>query len=317
MYNILTKGVSLKVLVIHNLRSGLRNGAIYDFIRMYAEDGDSFTVRTFAEKTPLASLLEDAADYDFVVASGGDGTISSVSYELRYTDIPILPFPSGTANLLAMNLFEPNEPHALCKVTDEALTLNFDIGELETDTGIKRGFSMMAGCGYDELIMRTATQHKRLLGDVAYFEAAFQNPTPQVSQFTLTIDGSTITSTGIGVIVANFSKMQFDLMVSDENLPRDGMLDVVILKTENAFQLLPVVMAKVFDHSGSLAKKVGGLELYRGKEIRIEADPKMLIQYDGEPTELETPLTIRCLPQATRFVVSQECLDHFSHHDNK
>ena len=76
-------------------------------------------------------------------------------------------------------------------------------------------------------------------------------------------------------------------------------------------------MAKVFDHSGSLAKKVGGLELYRGKEIRIEADPKMLIQYDGEPTELETPLTIRCLPQATRFVVSQECLDHFSHHDNK
>lgn len=75
MYNILAKGVSLKVLVIHNLRSGLRNGAIYDFIRMYAEDGDSFTVRTFGKKTPLTSLLEDAADYDFVVASGGDGTI--------------------------------------------------------------------------------------------------------------------------------------------------------------------------------------------------------------------------------------------------
>lgn len=311
MYSIQTKGVGLKVLVIHNLRSGLRNGAIYDFIRMYAEDGDSFTVRTFGESTPLASLLSDAEDFDFVVASGGDGTISSVSYELRYTDIPILPFPSGTANLLALNLFEPNEPHALCKVTDDALTLDFDLGELETDTGIKRGFSMMAGCGYDELIMRTATEHKRLLGDVAYFGAAFQNATPQVSDFTLTIDGKTIKSTGIGVIVANFSKMQFDLMVSDENLPRDGKLDIVILKTENAFQLLPVVMAKVFDHSGTLAKKVGGLELYRGKEIRIEADPDMLIQYDGEPTDLQTPVTIRCLPRATRFVVSQECLDHF------
>ena len=311
MYSIQTKGVGLKVLVIHNLRSGLRNGAIYDFIRMYAEDGDSFTVRTFGESTPLASLLTDAEDFDFVVASGGDGTISSVSYELRYTDIPILPFPSGTANLLALNLFEPNEPHALCKVTDEALTLDFDLGELETDTGIKRGFSMMAGCGYDELIMRTATEHKRLLGDVAYFGAAFQNATPQVSDFTLTIDDKTIKSTGIGVIVANFSKMQFDLMVSDENLPRDGKLDIIILKTENAFQLLPVVMAKVFDHSGTLAKKVGGLEIYRGKEIRIEADPNMLIQYDGEPTDLQTAVTIRCLPRATRFVVSQECLDHF------
>ena len=307
----------MKVLVIHNLRSGLRNGAIYDFIRMYAEDGDSFTVRTFGSQTPLASLLTDAAEFDFVVASGGDGTISSVAYELRDTDIPILPFPSGTANLLAMNLFEPNEPHALCKVTDEALTLNFDLGELETNEGIKRGFSMMAGCGYDELIMRTATQHKRLLGDVAYFEAAFQNPTPQVSEFTLTIDGETITSSGIGVVVANFSKMQFEVMVSDENLPRDGMLDVVILKTENAFQLLPVVMAKVFDHSGALAKKVGGLELYRGKEIRIEANPNMQVQYDGEPTDLQTPLTIRCLPQATRFIVSQECLKHFSQEDSQ
>lgn len=307
----------MKVLVIHNLRSGLRNGAIYDFVRMYAEDGDSFTIRTFGETTPLASLLTDAADYDFVVASGGDGTISSVAYELRYTDVPILPFPSGTANLLAMNLFEPNEPHALCKVTDEALTLNFDLGELETASGEKRGFSMMAGCGYDELIMRTATQHKRLLGDVAYFEAAFQNPTPQVSEFTLTIDGETITASGIGVVVANFSKMQFEVMVSDENLPRDGMLDVVVLKTENAFQLLPIVMAKVFDHSGVLAKKVGGLELYRGKEIRIEANPNMQVQYDGEPTELQTPLTIRCLPQATRFIVSQECLKHFNPEDEQ
>lgn len=306
----------MKVLVIHNLRSGLRNGAIYDFIRMYAEDGDSFTVRTFGAQTPLTSLLTDATKFDFVVASGGDGTISSVAYELRYTDVPILPFPSGTANLLAMNLFEPNEPHALCKVTDEALTLNFDLGELETNDGIKRGFSMMAGCGYDELIMRTATQHKRLLGDVAYFEAAFQNPTPQVSEFTLTIDGETITSSGIGVVVANFSKMQFEVMVSDENLPRDGMLDVVILKTENAFQLLPIVMAKVFDHSGALVKKVGGLELYRGKEIRIEANPNMQVQYDGEPTDLQTPLTVRCLPQATRFIVSQECLKQFSPEDS-
>lgn len=305
----------MKVLVIHNLRSGLRNGAIYDFIRMYAEDGDEFTVRTFGSQTPLSTLLSDASEYDFVVASGGDGTISSVSYELRNSDIPILPFPSGTANLLAMNLFEPNEPHALCKVVDEALTLNFDMGELETADGQKRGFTMMAGCGYDELIMRSATQHKQLLGDVAYFGAAFSNPTPQVSQFTLTIDGETITSSGIGVIVANFSKIQFDLMVSDQNLPRDGKLDAVILKTENALQLIPTLMAKVFDHSGALVKKMGALELYRGTEIKIDADPAMLIEYDGEPTQISTPVIIRCLPKASRFVVTQECLKHFNPDD--
>lgn len=301
----------MKVLVIHNLRSGLRNGTVYDFVRMYAEDGDEVSIRSFGGTTPLADLLTDAASFDFVVASGGDGTVASVSYELRNTGIPILPFPAGTANLLAMNLFEPNESHALCKVVDEAITLDFDLGELETADGTKHGFTMMAGCGYDELIMRTATEHKRLLGDIAYFEAAFSNPRPQVSDFTLTIDGEPFSVSGIGVIFANFSKMQFDVMVSDSNLPRDGMLDVVVLKTKSALELLPTLMAKVFDHSGAIAKKMGALELYRGSEIRIDADPAMLVEYDGEPTTLTTPLTVRCLPRATRFVVTEECKRHF------
>lgn len=301
----------MKVLVIHNLRSGLRTGAVYDFARMYAEDGDEVCIRTFGSSTPLPGLLADAQDFDFVVASGGDGTVASVSYELRSTDIPILPFPAGTANLLAMNLFSPNEPHALCKVVDDALTLSFDLGEIETEDGARRGFSMMAGCGYDSLIMSTAVEHKRLLGDIAYFEAAFSNPTPQVSEFTLTIDGHEVRSSGIGVVLANFSKLQFDLMVSDENLPRDGMLDVIVLKTENAIQLLPTLMAKVFDHSGALTKKMGALELYRGTEIHVEADPAMFIEYDGEPTTLSTPFTARCLPLATRFIVTEECRKHF------
>lgn len=301
----------MKVLAIHNLHSGLGEGSIYDFLRSYAEDGDSITIRTFAGNASFSEMLEDAADFDFVVACGGDGTIATVSYELRNTGIPILPYPAGTANLLAMNLFSPNEPHALCKVTDAALTLDFDLGEIETDAGEKRGFAMMAGCGYDELIMRTATERKRLLGDIAYFEAAFTNPTPQVSNFTLTIDGNPIEVRGIGVVVANFSKIQFDLMVSEENLPRDGQLDVVVLKTKNAFELLPTLMAKVVDHTGSLAKKTGALELYRGSNIHIDADPAMLIQYDGEPTKLTTPLTVRCLPHAARFIVSKECRNHF------
>lgn len=314
MYHcMVTKGVTVKVLVIHNLRSGLRNGAVYDFIRSYAEQGDSVTIRSFGPDTELAPLLEDAAEYDFVVASGGDGTIASVSYELRNTGIPILPFPAGTANLLALNLFEPNESHALCKLVDEALTLDFDMGEIEATDGTKLGFTIMAGCGYDELIMRNATGNKHLLGDMAYFEAAFSNPKPQVSTFTLTIDGETVEVSGIGVVLANFSKIQFDLQVADENLPRDGKLDVVVLKTENAIQLLPTLMAKVFDHTGSLAKKVGGLEIYRGREICIDAEPAMRIEYDGEPTEVTTPIIARSLPGSVRFVVSDECYKHFSH----
>ena len=300
----------MKVLVIHNIGSGHGAGAIYDFIRSYAEDGDTITLRTFNGRTPFSELLEDANEYDFVVASGGDGTIAAVTYTLRYTDIPILPFPSGTANLLAMNLSSPNEPHALCKVADQGQTMYFDLGEIETEQG-SVGFTIMAGCGYDELIMRLASQHKQVLGPIAYFHAAFTNPVPPHSKFTLTVDGKRIESAGIGVVFTNFSRIQFDVMVSDMNLPQDGLLDIVIIKTNTALELLPTFLAKAIDHSGNLASKIGNLEVYRGREVTIEATPEMYMEYDGEPTRMHTPFTVRCLPKAARYVVSEECIQYF------
>ena len=301
----------MKLLVIHNLNSGFGEGAIYDFIRAYAVGGDSVTVRYFDGSTSFADLLVDAAQFDFVVACGGDGTISSISYELRNTSIPILPFPAGTANLLALNLLTPNEPHALAKIVDQGNVLDFDLGEIDAQDQ-SLGFSIMAGCGYDELIMREASTKKRLLGPMAYFEAAFANPNPQVSQFSLVVDGVPYESSGIGVVFVNFAKIQFDLMVADKNLPRDGMIDVVVLKTKSALELLPTVLAKAVDHSGGLAKKLGGLEMYRGREIQIDAHPAMMVEYDGEPTRLSTPFTVRCLQGAVRYIVSEECLELFS-----
>ena len=286
------EGATVKVLVIHNIGSGHGAGAIYDFIRSYAEDGDTITLRTFNGHTPFATLLE------------------AVTYELRYSDIPILPFPSGTANLLAMNLSSPNEPHALCKVADQGQTMYFDLGEIETPEA-SIGFTIMAGCGYDEIIMRLATQHKQVLGPVAYFHAAFTNPTPPHSQFVLNIDGQRIESDGIAVVFTNFSRIQFDLMVSDMNLPQDGLIDVVIVKTKTALELLPTLVAKAVDHSGNLAKKIGSLEVYRGREITIEATPEMYMEYDGEPTRLHTPFTVRCLPRAARYIVSDDCIRYF------
>lgn len=304
------EGVSVKVLVIHNIASGHGAGAIYDFIRCYAEDGDMITLRTFNGKTPFVELVEDARHYDFVVASGGDGTIAAVTYALRYTNIPILPFPSGTANLLAMNLSSATEPHALCKVADQGETMYFDIGEIvAADKAL--GFTIMAGCGYDEIIMRLAEQHKQVLGPMAYFHAAFTNPTPPHSRFKLTIDGKVVESEGIGVVFTNFSRIQFDIMVSDKNLPQDGLLDIVIIKTNTALELLPTILAKAVDHTGSLSSKIGNLEIYRGREVTIEATPEMYMEYDGEPTRIHTPFTVRCLPKAARFIVSEDCINYF------
>lgn len=301
----------MKLLVVNNLSSGLQDGSIYDFIRTLAADGDEICLRSSDGTTPLEALVADAYHYDAVVASGGDGTIASICYALRGSGIPILPFPSGTANLLALNLASPEEPHALKKVFESGRILDFDLGEIEIG-GRRDGFTIVAGAGYDATIMHEARSSKRLLGPLAYFSAAVTNPMPQVSKFSIRIDGNVIHSEGIGILVANFSKIQFDITLAHDNRPRDGKLDVVVLKTESAIELIPTLFASMLDHSNNNQIRQDTLESYQGREIEVFADPALEVQYDGETPELTTPFSARVLPAAARLFVSEEGYGLFS-----
>lgn len=302
----------MKLLVINNLASGYREGAIYDFVRSFALDGDEITLRCTDGTTDLRLFLHDAEEYDVVVASGGDGTVSAVTYLLAETGIPVLPFPAGTANLLAMNLASPSEPHALAKMTRAGNLLDFDMGEIELADGERMGFMIMAGAGYDATIMKGAAAGKKILGPMAYFTSAVANATPQHADFTLTIDGKVMKSSGVGVLIVNFSKIQFDLSVVHENQPRDGAFDVVVLNTKDAFGLLPALMACILDRSGEFPERSDALEIHRGTEITVDADPALLVQYDGEVTNLKTPFTVRMLPKAARLIVSDEAKKIFN-----
>lgn len=295
----------MKLLVINNLASGFGEGSVYDFIRSFARDGDEVCVRSTDGTTDVRDLLGDAEAFDAVVASGGDGTVATVSYRLANTGVPILPFPAGTANLLAANLASPMEPHALAKLVREERTLDFDLGEIEVD-GHRFGFGIMAGAGYDAAIMHGAAPAKRLLGPMAYFSAALANPLPQTSRFKLDLDGEHVESEGLGILLVNFSKIQFDITVTHENEPRDGVFDVVVLKAQNAFELIPALLAGLLDRGGDFPERTGSLEIHRAREVRVEADPPMEVQYDGEATNLTTPFTAHIMRRAARFFVSEE-----------
>ena len=103
----------MRLLVVNNLASGYGEGSVYDFVRSLAQDGDEVAIRSTDGTTDLRTFLHDAEEFDAVAAAGGDGTIAAVAHLLADTGIPLLPFPAGTANLLAMNLGLPTEAHAL------------------------------------------------------------------------------------------------------------------------------------------------------------------------------------------------------------
>ena len=304
------KDCRLKLLVVNSTSAGYGEGAIYDYLRMLLQDGDEAVVRCTDGSTPAASLLEGVDEFDMVVVSGGDGTVSSVSYALAGSGIPILPFPAGTANLLVSNLHLPYEPHALARVTRYMRTFDFDLGEIEAG-GKKYGFEIMAGAGYDAAIMSGAQPAKKKLGPIAYFQAALANTRPKQSHLKVVIDGETHECKGLGVLFVNFSHIQFEIPVTHDTDARDGLFDVVILKASNAFELLPAVIGALRDRDGEYPDRSESMEVYRGREIEVFADPPLVMQFDGEVPGVSTPFKVRVLDKAARFVLSDEGIKAF------
>ena len=300
----------MRLLIVNNLSSGLQEGMIYDFIRVLARDGDEILLRSTDGSRRIEDMLEGAETFDAVVASGGDGTLSAVAYGLRYSGVPILPFPAGTANLTAENLEMPTEVHALANLVREGTSLDFDLGEMEFD-GRRIGFTMIAGMGFDAAIMRDAVSLKARLGSFAYYQAAINNALHPAVPFTLTVDGEKVEFSGLGVLGMNFSMLQMGISIAHENRPRDGYLDVALLKAENAFGLLPALGAAMLDADGGFPSRPDALQFYRAKELTIVAPKAMDVQYDGDPIGATDRCTIRILPGATRYFLPQETMVKF------
>ncbi len=308
----------MRVLVIINLRSGQGDAGLYDYVRTLGRNGASICLRFLGKDTRMADLLHDAASYDCIVAAGGDGTVSSVCYAARETGVPVLVYPAGTANLLAQNLKMPFDPIRLAKITLECATIDADIGELsclgadgscvspggdDNFRGPKTGFVVMAGAGFDATIMEGAQPLKQSIGAAAYLVSAVQNLTPTIAKFKLTLDGRTIETEGMAVLLANFTRLQFDLSFTKDSSPSDGLLEVIVLRSKNVAELIPAVWAAILDRVMDHPDRSKSIEIHTASEITIESDPPLSLQYDGEVIEATTPLHVRVLPGAARLVV--------------
>ena len=170
---------------------------------------------------------------------------------------------------------------------------------------------IMAGAGFDAAIMDAAREYKQTVGWGAYLVGALQNLTPTRSHFKLTLDGKTEEREGIAVIVANAARLKFDLSFSRSSNPADGVFEVIIVRTRNAVELLPAVWTTLASRAMDLPDKTPGLEILRGRTIRVEAEPELPLQYDGEYIGANTPFEVSVLPGAGTLVVSDAFLDEW------
>ena len=293
----------MRVLIVHNPRAGGREAGLRAYCAALDLLGVSFELRVLEAGGSLEGLLEDASGFDRVVAAGGDGTVSGVAFALRDSGVPIVAYPAGTGNAVANNLGVPNDPTALAWLTATGEARATDLGELVFDDGSRVGFGLAAGAGYDAELIARSNELKARFGVGAYVLAGAAIAQPTVAQFTLECDGQTIVTSGMGVMVMNFSRV-LGLQVLPTANAHDGMLDVVVIRARSSAELVPVFARAALERMGLAGSELSDrLEVYQAKEVRVLADPLLKMQADGDPLTQTTPFSAHVKPGAAVFVV--------------
>lgn len=299
----------MRVLIIHNPRSGFGSDAVFAFERELVRAGDDCLLRVVKDDFTPQEVLQDVDNFDVVVLSGGDGTVANLLYELRGKDIATCVFPSGTANLLFANIGNSPEPSALARACRWGETAQCDMGEFEwTDAGgdvHKRGFSMMAGSGYDAELMHNANPNKRALGEAAYFLAVLSDPNPQVYHYTINCDGTIIERDGIACLVANNATIQADVEIVPGCRMDDGMLDVIVFEISDVAHIIKPALSGIFDPKGRKGNRPH-IESFRCSEVCVTADSPIMMQVDGDVIpEGELSWKARALKGSNKLVVDR------------
>jgi diacylglycerol kinase family enzyme len=295
--------------MVSNLRSGVGDPGTHEFLSEMGTRDVEITLRFLQEGGSLDQLLADANSFDRVIVSGGDGTISSALYALRHTEVPVALYPAGTANLFARNLALPTDPAELARLVFDGDATRLDLGEL--DIGDGRGFFVMAGVGFDAGLIHRAEPLKSIIGEGAYIVAALQDPLPRQAMFDLVLDGNEFYTEGIAVVLVNLAKIQLDLSVTHDSDPRDGQLDVVVVKARTVAGLVPTVFAAVLDRIGT-HKDRPGLEVFNAREVSVNASVPLPFQADGEVLEHTGTLNARILRGAATIMLPPGALGDYS-----
>lgn len=311
----------MRVLAANNLSSGAGDSGRYDLFAELNRRGAEVVLRPIDASHPLPESLADAAEFDVVVAAGGDGTVSAAAYALREVGTPLFVYPAGTANAVALNLGIQSDPVACADAIFEGAIARVDLGEIvfqgehRPPGGTERrrshrpvapvtsGFVAVAGAGFDARMMERALELKPQFGPGAYLVAALQDATPTMARIELDIDGKRIETKGSGVLFVNFGRIQFDIAVTHDSDAQDGMLEVVVIKARHLVELLPAVISSYLDRIVTHPSRSQVLDTYRGRSVSLTTRPALRVESDGEVLGGTTPVTCRVLPKAARFVV--------------
>jgi len=242
-----------------------------------------------------------AAGARSVAVLGGDGTIGIAASVLADTDVPMIPLPGGSTNVLARGLGWPANPERAAERVATALEHPYRelaIGRLESD-GRHTVFCVNAGIGIDAASVAWVERHpnlKRRLRQTAFALAsagpglhALRQGPPLTLRVGDDIDGIRVHSliAACGAPYAYLGPQPLNLL---PHVAWDGRLEWIGITDRSLLRVVRLIVLGLTN-----AEHLAGPGLVGGTTVaplRVTADRPFPVQVDGDPFGQVTDITL-------------------------
>jgi YegS/Rv2252/BmrU family lipid kinase len=269
---------------------------IFDALRGLGYEVQDLQTEEPGDATRLAR--EAVADgFDLVAAIGGDGTVNEIINGLAGSETPLAIIPTGTVNVLAMELGIPLEPPDAVKLLGGAGNVSWiDLG-LAGD----RYFGLMAGVGMDAAVVAAINPTmKKALKEAAFaVQGLATYLTHEDPLIRVTCDERTVE--GYFAVLGNSSNYGGAFGITPLADMRDGLLDVCVLKDKSFVSTVSYWTAALINAHIKHPK----VEYFRTEAAlleTVEEDKEVLVQTDGEVAG-KLPMECKVVPRGLRVVV--------------
>ncbi len=273
--------MSQKLLFIFNPHSGkgqIKNNLV-DIVDIMVKAGYDVTIYTTqARADATRKVMEEAANFDRIVCSGGDGTLDEVVTGLIKSDMntPIGYIPAGSTNDFANSLGIPKEMVKAAEVAVGKNPFPCDIGDFNSDT-----FVYVAAFGlFTEVSYKTSQQLKNIFGHVAYIMEGAKHLHDILSyNMQVEYEGHVFQDEFIyGMVTNSVSVGGFKGMTGTDVKLDDGVFEVTLIKKpHNPIELNEILacLTNMIDDSDLIYS-------FKTNEVKITACEQIAWTLDGE-----------------------------------
>lgn len=260
-------------------------------------------VHPLGEGEDVEAIIRAVAESDaeFIIAAGGDGTVSAVAAAASVAGKTLGVLPMGTLNNFSKDLGIPQELELAAEIIANGSTMEIDLGSVNGQAFVNNSSIGL----YPQIVKRREKQQR--LGRGKWFAALWAAlkvlRLSRQLRVKLVIDGKEMLRKTPFVFVGN-NIYDMDLYnIGRRPKLNDGKLSVYFLRRGGRWGVILMLLKTIIGQ----VKQWKDFEEIQTEQLTIASRKKRLrVAFDGEVRVMQTPLEYRTLPKALTVIVPAE-----------